>query len=134
MTARKHKSYLARPLLLLGFGASAFAAQVSRQFRRHGWEVRQASSGTQVRRLCPDLAPEVVILDVDLPGESGWLTAAKLRLERPGQRILLVGDRNSPHNENFADFLGISGFLNRNDGLMPLFDEILGPSSTATVA
>lgn len=129
MMTRKHKSYLARPLLLLGYGDSAFAAQVSRQFRRHGWEVRQASRGTQVRRLCPDLAPEVVILDVDLPGESGWLTAAKLRLERPGQRIVLIGDRRTPENESLADFLGISALLNRNDGVQPLFDEILGPAT-----
>ncbi|MBM4070644.1 MAG: response regulator [Planctomycetes bacterium] len=126
MTTRKHKSYLSRPLLLLGYGDSAYAAQVSRQFRRHGWEVRQASCGARVRELCPDLAPEVVILDVDLPGESGWLTAAKLRLERPGQRIVLVGDRSTPADESLAHFLGISALLNRNNGVRPLFDEILG--------
>ena len=128
----KAKSF--RPLLLLGYADSAYAAQVSRHFRRQGWEVRQAIDGPDVRRLAHYLAPAAVILDVDLPGQSGWLTAAKLRLDRPGLKIFLVGEHRSESNERLAAFVGAARFISRHDGPLPLSDEILGAVKSATVA
>lgn len=121
----------ARPLLLLGYGDSAFAAQVSRHFRRHGWEVRQTSRGHHVRDLANSLAPDIVVLDVDLPGQSGWLTAVKLRLDRPGQKILLIGDGRSTGAENLATFVEVDGYFNRQEGPLPFCESILGSSGAA---
>lgn len=122
-----------RPLLLLGYADSAYAARVSRYFRRHGWEVHLVTSGMEVRRLVRFLTPAAVVLEVDLPGESGWLTAAKLRLDQPAQQILLVGD-GLPENHRFAAFIGASRLLTHRDGPAALFDAILGDTRSATVA
>ena len=38
------------------------------------------------------LEPELVVLEADLQGESGWLTCAKLTRERPGCKVVLVSE------------------------------------------
>ncbi len=66
-----------RPLLVLAYADSAHAAQCGRHFRRLGWEVRLVTTGAEARRLCSMCTPGAVILDIDLPDESGWLTCAR---------------------------------------------------------
>jgi DNA-binding NarL/FixJ family response regulator len=72
-------------------------------------------SGADARRLALDLAPSLVILDINLPDESGWLTAAKILLDRPGQKIVLVGPDRSPSHERFATYLGAAAYRARNE-------------------
>src|SRR5947209_20391828 len=82
-----------RPRLLLAYSDSAHASRCVRYFRRLGWEVHMVNSGAEAQRLAGELMPEVIVLDVNLPDESGWLSAAKIRIAPPEQRIvLLVGD------------------------------------------
>jgi DNA-binding response OmpR family regulator len=102
----------------MAFSDTAQAALISRQFRRHGWEVHLASSGKEARRLTQALAPELVLLDTSLREESGWLTCAKLLLERPGQQVILVSDEPTAEEERFARFLNVKALM-RNDSALP---------------
>src|SRR5262249_55300435 len=95
-------------------------------FRRQGWEVHKITSGKEARQLAGALAPQVVILDTELPDESGWLTAAKLLLDQPDQKIFLVGPEQTQANEHFASFLGAAGFVARSRGADVLAEQILG--------
>jgi CheY-like chemotaxis protein len=115
-----------RPRLLLGYADPAHAALCARHFRRLGWEVHLSGSGPETRRLAEALAPEVVILDVDLPEESGWLTAAKLRFDRPKQKVFLVGPERTPTCDLFATFVGAAGFFARAEESGMLAEEIQG--------
>jgi DNA-binding response OmpR family regulator len=123
MTARK--PYI-RPRLLLGYADSAHASGCARHFRRQGWEVHLIPSGSDTRRLASDLIPRVVIVDTDLPDESGWLTAAKILLDRPEQKVFLVGKERTAANERFATFLGAAGFLTREESPVTIAEEVLG--------
>jgi DNA-binding response OmpR family regulator len=114
-----------RPRLVLAYADSVHAAQCARHCRRQGWEVHQTRCGQEARRLAAALEPKLVMLDAELPGESGWLTAAKLLLERPHQKILLVGPDRNAAREQFACFLGASGFVAREDTAAAL-EEFLG--------
>jgi DNA-binding response OmpR family regulator len=125
MIARTGTPSLFRPRLVLAYADSAHAAQCARQFRRQGWEVHQAGSGIDARRLVADLDPQVVVLDVDLPDGSGWLTAVKLRLENPGQRVYLTGASRTPEHDRLAAFIGAAGFITRQDGVDPLADQLV---------
>lgn len=129
MTARK--PYI-RPRLLLGYADSAHASHCARYFRRHGWEVHLIPSGVDTRRLILDFDPRVVILDTDLPDESGWLTAAKILLGRPEQRVFLVGPERNTSNERFASFLGAAGYFAREESPAALTEEVLGTLMPAT--
>ena len=105
-----------RPRLLLAYSDSAHASRCVRFFRRLGWEVHMVASGAEAQRLAVELMPQVIVLDVDLPDETGWLSAAKIRIAPPEQRvILLVGHVDEQLRER-AQSLGVAGIVCRGDG------------------
>ena len=57
--------------------------------RTHGYEVAQADRGTAMREAVEQSLPDVVLLDVNLPGEDGFTLARFLR-ERYDVGIIMV--------------------------------------------
>jgi PAS domain S-box-containing protein len=55
-----------------------------------GHVVRVAEDGLQALELCSSWAPEVVLLDIGLPGLDGYEVARQLRRTADGARVLLV--------------------------------------------
>jgi DNA-binding NarL/FixJ family response regulator len=106
---------------------SATMAHCLRHARQYGWQIHQTRSGSMARRLAARLNPAVVILDVNLDGESGWLTAAKLLLERPEQEVLLLAPDHFLVNRRLASFLGVRNVVSRRDvvaALKELFEPV----------
>jgi CheY-like chemotaxis protein len=124
MIARTEKSVSFRPRLVLAYNDTARAALRSRYFRRLGWEVHQASSGPEARRLAHALRPQVVLLDADLRGESGWLTCAKLTFGNRDFKVVLLADEVTPERERFAATVGAAALLPRGTGLPTLIEEV----------
>src|SRR5262245_59266300 len=87
-----------RPRLLLVYADSAYASLAGRYFRRLGWEVRMVADGAEARRQFEDFQPTFVVIDTDLPDESGWLTCAKIMLDRPCARIIIQAPVRSEEN------------------------------------
>jgi CheY-like chemotaxis protein len=104
-----------RPRMLLGYSDSAHAARCVRYFRRLGWEVHMVASGAEAQRLANDLLPQAIVLDVDLPDETGWLSAAKIRLTPPEHRIVLLTSCIDGQTRERARLLGV-GLVERSDG------------------
>lgn len=103
-----------RPCLILGYVRSEFASRWGRFFRRQGWEVHLAAEAAEARRLANILSPSAVVLDVDMPDESGWLASAKLTAEHPHAKILLVGSRSPKRTTDIAE-VGADAWLERDD-------------------
>jgi len=74
-----------------------------------GWDTRQVLTGPAARRLVRTLRADLVVLATNLPGESGWLTCAKLIKERPGTPVVLVCDDVDEADPEFARFVGAAG-------------------------
>ncbi len=108
------KSMNDRPCLILGYVKSEFASRWGRYFRRQGWEVHLAANADEARRLASVLEPRAVVLDVEMPDESGWLAAAKLTREQPDVKVLLVGSRAPKRTTDIAD-VGAAAWLDRDD-------------------
>jgi DNA-binding response OmpR family regulator len=125
MIARSQKPLMFRPRLVIAYADSSHAAQSARQFRRLGWEVHLANSGPEARRLARDLAPEVVILDTQLPDESGWLTCAKLVMENGAQKVLLVCATVTAEDERLAATVGATALVERRRGVPALVEEVM---------
>jgi DNA-binding response OmpR family regulator len=109
-----------RPCLILAHRNPLYAAEACQHFRRQGWDVYQTHGGPEVRRLARMLEADLVLLDVDLEGESGWLTCAKLKQERPGARVVLVCEDAGGSNRGMAAFVGAAGIMRQQDCLMSL--------------
>ena len=109
-----------RPCLLLAAGDSAATSETCLRLRRLGWDIYRASVGPEVRRLSRMLEPDLVVLDTDLEGESGWLTCAKLKQERPAGEVILTTGDDSPRNRTLARFVGATALVSRQQNLVPL--------------
>lgn len=103
-----------RPCLILGYVRSEFASRWGRFFRRQGWEVHLAANAAEARRLTLILDPTAVVLDVEMPDESGWLASAKLTCELPDVKVILVGSRSPKRASDVGD-VGALAWLARED-------------------
>lgn len=56
----------------------------------HGYGVRAASSGQQLRQLLSSSKPDLIILDVMMPGDDGYRIYSALRREQETQRIPVI--------------------------------------------
>lgn len=96
---------------------------------RQGIEiVGTASTGAEAHRLAAELQPDVVLVDIDLGGESGFELArdlTRVTSPRPSSVILI-----STHSESdFADLIAESpavGFLSKSNLSANAIHELLG--------
>ena len=109
-----------RPCLLLATGAFALPPEALIRLRRLGWDIYRARFGPEVRRLARMLEPDLVVMDTDLDGESGWLTCAKLKRELPDGEVILTTGEDTPSNRALAAFAGASALLTRRHDLVSL--------------
>jgi len=128
---RDNPPHQGRPRLLLAYSDSAHASRCVRYFRRLGWEVHMVASGVEAQRLAGELMPQVIVLDVDLPDESGWLSAAKIRIAPPEQRVILLAGRVDEQLCERAQSLGVAGPVRRYDGPEALAGLVFDPLSVA---
>jgi DNA-binding response OmpR family regulator len=120
MSAANEMPAAYRPCLIVAHASPNYASETCRSFRRLGWDVYQAQRGPEVRRLARMLDADLVILDVGLLEETGWLTCAKLVQERPRSRVILVTSDPSPRDQALAEFVGACAVVAQKDGLAAL--------------
>jgi DNA-binding response OmpR family regulator len=113
------------PCLVLAHMDIGFASRVSRQFRLLGWNVYLARTGAEVRRLTKKLAPALVVVDVDLADESGWLVCDKLNRDQSGSKVVLIAAHQAPEHERLASFVGAAALIWQQDGIAALVNEVL---------
>src|SRR5438128_517120 len=87
--------------------------------------VGTASSGEQALELLPSLKPEVIILDVQMPGMSGFEAARRLRSAAAGLRLFIVSAHDEPQYEAIAIAAGANGFLTKKALLSQGIDRFL---------
>jgi DNA-binding NarL/FixJ family response regulator len=77
--------------------------------------VGEATNSNEALDLCRRLAPDVILLDVDLGEESGFDVARRLETTQPGAPVILI----STHTElDYHDLIAASpvrGFLHKTD-------------------
>jgi CheY-like chemotaxis protein len=75
---------------------------------RFGYEAHEAADGQEGLRLCRELAPDLVITDIHMPGVDGIEVIAALHAMLPGLPIIAIsgGDQSATLN-----LLGSAGLL-----------------------
>lgn len=73
--------------------------------------VGQALNGLDVYRLCQETRPDMVILDLGLPGMDGLDVLAQLHRRWPALRKLVLTSRQEEHHAIKALRLGAAGFV-----------------------
>ena len=59
--------------------------------RIEGHDTKACYNGSEVLNFVRDYDPDVVLLDIGLPGQSGWEVARQIRAKMPNKRPMLIG-------------------------------------------
>jgi CheY-like chemotaxis protein len=76
-----------------------------------------AASGEEAIAMVTALVPDLVLMDVQMPGMSGFEAARRLAAECPGLRIVMLSADGEPGYEFFARQAGAEAFLTKKEFL-----------------
>jgi len=96
-----------------------------------GYGVLQASNGLQAFEHLGERCPDVIILDLMLPGMSGWQFLERSRAQLQRERIPVVILSAIEARGDYPATLGVSGWLTKPldvDHLLRAVEELAGPS------
>ena len=97
--------------------------------------VAEAGDGLSVLRRLEDARPDVVLMDVRMPGIDGVEATRRIRLTHPAEqvRILVLTTFDQDENVLLALRAGADGFLSKGAGPTELTDGILAVAAGAPV-
>jgi DNA-binding response OmpR family regulator len=120
---------VARPVrVVVAHGNLAYLAALQERLQQHGCSVHVAHSGEQARMLARRIHADIVVLDSEMPFESGWLTAEKLRRERQNARAIVVTPEATFTDRRFAEFICAAAIVDGAEGpeaVLERIDEIM---------
>ncbi|MCC6239573.1 MAG: response regulator [Phycisphaerales bacterium] len=97
-----------------------------------GATINTADNGNKAVELCDQHDPDLVILDMMLPGRSGFLVLEKIKARKPrGAKphvIMITGNQGARH-KMYAESLGVSEYFNKPvkmDRLIATAERLLG--------
>ncbi len=92
-------------------------------------ELSEAAGGKEALVLCRQGRPDLVILDLNLPGLGGLEVIKRLKLEAPEQRILALSMHDDPLYAMRALQAGAAGYVSKNAPPDEIRDGILRVAS-----
>ena len=85
-------------------------------FEPTGATVETASNGNKAVEIAERTQPDLVVLDMMLPGRSGFLVLEKIKARKPpGSKpfvIMITGNQGARH-KMYAESLGVSEYFNK---------------------
>ena len=95
--------------------------------RHEGFEVLTAVSGEEALEKAGAGSPDVILLDISIPGVDGWTVATRLK-EGEGTRhipIIAVTAHALPEHEERAREVGCDGYLAKPVSPLRVLEEVL---------
>ena len=101
-------------------------------FEPTGAQIDMASNGNKAVELAEKNQPDLIVLDMMLPGRSGFLVLEKLKSKKPKNSkphvIMITGNQGARH-KMYAESLGVSEDFNKPvkmDKLIATAERLLG--------
>ena len=99
---------------------------------RDGWHVSNHADGADALAVIGRLKPDMVILDLMLPGRSGYEILADLRADQAtaGLPVLMLTAKGQSRDRDEAERLGASRFMTKpfaNRDILAAVREMAGP-------
>ena len=116
---------MARRVLIVDDHAR-FRETARRALERDGWSIAgEAGDGAEALHAARALEPDVVLLDVGLPGMSGLEVARRLRDELPQLAVVVISTHESADYRDLAVANGARGFVAKADLTGAALDALL---------
>jgi DNA-binding response OmpR family regulator len=106
-------------------------------FEPTGATIDVAANGNKAVELAEKNMPDLVVLDMMLPGRSGFLVLEKIKAKKPRNSkpyvIMITGNQGARH-KMFAETLGVNEYFNKPvklDKLIASAEKLLAPPAQA---
>jgi DNA-binding response OmpR family regulator len=107
-------------------------------FEPTGAQIDIANNGNKAVELAEKNSPDLIILDMMLPGRSGFLVLEKVKAKKPRNEkpfvIMITGNQGKRH-QMYAETLGANEYFTKPvklDKLMASAEKLLTPPPSAT--
>ncbi len=115
----------ARPShIVIAHSDAEYVTDVQEALQLRGCAVHAARSGEQARELARRYRAVLVVLDSEMPLESGWLTADKLARENPRARIVVVTPELTDKDRELASFVQATAVVDRIEGPAAIVERL----------
>lgn len=112
------------PVILLVEQRDEVFARIASDMAEFGMRVIRAKSASEALNLCGSRKPVLVVANVDLPDQSGWLMAAKVRFIDRHTPIWLYQTQSSDYDLGMVNFLNVEELLDYHGDLFGLSETI----------
>ena len=110
-TRRRGERTMSKKLMIVDDSRVVYAS-MSKMLENSGWEIAQfCRSGEEALKTYPDIQPDVVTMDIVMPGMDGLETARRLLEKWPAAKILFVSSLAYDEMVAQSNALGAKGFL-----------------------
>jgi DNA-binding response OmpR family regulator len=130
------ESLLGKRVLLVDDDADILTSMQA-AFETTGAEILTANNGNKAVEICEADAPDLVVLDMMLPGRSGFLVLEKIKARKPKSAkplvIMITGNQGARH-KMYAETLGVSQYFTKPvkmDKLVTTAEKLLGVAPAA---
>ena len=86
--------------------------------------VGEAKDGNEALALVTEFAPDVVILDIELPDKDGYMVARSLKALPNAPLVLFLSVHDDLYAKQQAAAAGGDGFVEKALGWLPLIEEV----------
>ncbi len=88
--------------------------------------IGEAGDGQEAVRLAAGLSPDVVVMDLEMPGLDGFEATRRIKADRPAVRVVILSVHAGPGVEARARAAGADGFVVKGANYQTLLNAILG--------
>lgn len=113
-----------RPRVLLVEDEDTLVEVMEAALERDGYNFAMARTGDEALERACEFQPDAVLLDVNLPGQSGFLVAAKLKLLEPSPRIIFLTALPRGQSDRMAAFLKAEAILHKPVSVKKVLSEL----------
>lgn len=92
----------------------------------HGYEVVMATTGEDAVRIVGDGMPDLILMDISLPGMNGWTATQRVREIEGGNDIPIIAltAHVLPEHRRHAELIGLNGFIPKPCEPRRLLEEV----------
>ena len=91
---------------------------------RGDYDVSEAQTGQEAVDKTRELRPDLVILDISMPGMDGFSAAREIRKIAPETRILILSLNRTEVFSEVAQRIGVSGYVTKDEGAERLLTAV----------
>jgi len=97
-------------------------SSVEAAFKAEGADTLTCGDGNAAVKMCTDKKPDLVVLDMMLPGRSGFLVLERIKGYEDSPLVIMITANEGKRHKDFAQGLGADLYLQKPVGLEQLLE------------